>query len=118
MFTTNSDDSEAYYQKLSRAKYFVTIANRVGQAACDSASMGCLVIGNNKSKLHNLICHPDCLMGGDFKIKDVIDLITKIESDSDYYDMLMLNQNKNLQKYGVGYDMDMFKKAVKLKRSK
>ena len=90
MFTTNSDDSEVYYQKLSRAKYFVTIANRVGQAACDSASMGCLVIGNNKSKLHNLICHPDCLMGGDFKIKDVIDLITKIESDSDYYDMLIV----------------------------
>ena len=116
MFTTNSDDSEAYYQKLSRAKYFVTIANRVGQAACDSASMGCLVIGNSQSKIHKLICHSDCLMDGDFTYKDVLQLIEKIELDSDYYDMLLLNQSKNLQKYGVDYDMDMFKKAVELKR--
>jgi|TARA_B100000768_G_C11279927_1_gene377965 hypothetical protein len=116
MFTTNSDDSNEYYKKLNRSKYFVTIANRVGQAACDAASMGCLVIGNSKSKIHNLICHTDCVMDGDFTYKDVLQLIEKIELDSDYYDMLLLNQNKNLQKYGVNYDMDMLKKAVELKR--
>ena len=116
MFATNSDDSNEYYKKLNRSKYFVTIANRVGQAACDAASMGCLVIGNSQSKIHKLICHPDCLMDGDFTYKDVLQLIEKIELDSDYYDMLLLNQSKNLQKYGVDYDMAMFKNAVELKR--
>ena len=33
MFVTNSEDSIDYYKKLNRAKYYVTIANRVGQAA-------------------------------------------------------------------------------------
>ncbi len=116
MFVTDANDSIEFYKKMNRAKYFVTIANRVGQSAFDAASMGCLVIGNSQSKIHKLICHPDCLMGGDFTYKDVLQLIEKIELDSDYYDMLLLNQSKNLQKYGVDYDMAMFKNAVELKR--
>ena len=116
MFVTDANDSIEFYKKMNRAKYFVTIANRVGQSAFDAASMGCLVIGNSQSKIHKLICHSDCLMDGDFTYKDVLQLIEKIELDSDYYDMLLLNQSKNLQKYGVDYDMDMFKKAVELKR--
>jgi len=116
MFVTNSDDSIAFYQKMSRAKYFVTIANRVGQAAFDAASMGCLVIGNSKSKLHNLICHKDCLMSGDFTQSDVIKLIDKIESNGDYYNKLITHQNEMLQKWAIDYPMDMLKSAVKLKR--
>jgi len=118
MFVTDANDSIEFYKKMNRAKYFVTIANRVGQSAFDASSMGCLVIGNSKSKIHNLICHPDCLMNDEFTYNDVLKLIEKIELDSDYYDMLLLNQNKNLQKYGVDYDMDIFRKSVKLKRSK
>ena len=76
------------------AKYYVTIANRVGQAAFDASSMGCLVIGNAKSKLHNLICHEDCLMVGDFKVTDVTNLINKIESDDVYYNKLLSIQKR------------------------
>ena len=36
-------DSIEYYSKLTRSKYFITIANRVGQAAFDAASSGALV---------------------------------------------------------------------------
>lgn len=116
MFVTNSADSIDYYKKLNRAKYYVTIANRVGQAAFDAASMGCLVIGNSKSKLHNLICHKDCLMSGDFTQSDVIKLIDKIESDGNYYNKLITHQNEMLQKWAIDYPMDMLKSAVKLKR--
>ena len=116
MFVTNSDDSFDYYKKMYGAKYYVTIANRVGQAAVDAASMGCLVIGNAKSKLHNLICHKDCLMVGDFKVTDVTNLINKIESDDVYYNELLSIQNQNLKKWAVDYPIDILTSALKLKR--
>ena len=117
MFVTNSDDSIAYYEKLSRAKYFVTIANRVGQASCDAASMGCLVIGSAESKLHNLICHKDCLMSGEFTHKDVTALIKKLESDNEYYETILKYQTEQLNKWGVEHPQNILKKAWKIKTS-
>jgi hypothetical protein len=117
MFVTNSDDSIAFYQKMSRAKYFVTIANRVGQASFDAASMGCLVIGNSKSQMHKLLCHSDCLMSGEFTYEDVTKLIKKIESDTEYYQTLLMYQNEQLNKWAVNHPMNVLKSAVKLKKN-
>jgi len=117
MLTFDSSDSIEFYKKLSRAKYFVTIANRVGQAAFDAASAGCLVIGNKASALHSLLCHPDCLMEGNFSYKDVIKLVTKVDKDSNYFNLLLDYQNSKLQEYAVKRPINDLSKALELKRS-
>lgn len=99
MFNTfNENDSVEYYTKLSRAKYFVTIANRVGQAAFDAASAGALVIGTELSYLHTLLCDSTCLMQGEkISSSQINDLINRIEQEG-IYDKLLEIQNSNLSK--------------------
>lgn len=127
MFNTNSDDSLEFYKKMNRAKYFVSIDNRVGQASFDAASMGCIVIGNRNSKLHNLVCHKDCMFDyshfnnqhnseNKLTYNSVIKLINKIESDREYYEEILKYQNDKLNHWGVEYDKKMLNKFIKMKK--
>ena len=118
MFVTNSDDSIEFYKKMSRAKYFVTIANRIGQSSFDAASMGCLVIGNIQSKMHKLLCHPDCLMSGNFNENDVLKLVSKLESDNIYFNKMLIYQERQLKKYGIDHNNKILNQAINLKNKK
>jgi hypothetical protein len=115
--TLNENDSEQYYEKLSRSKYFVTIANRVGQAAFDAASAGALVIGTDKSLLHSKLCHPEALMKGSFTLKDVKATINKFETDKTLFKSAFVHQESFLYSYCIEHVNNIFKKACKIKKS-
>lgn len=114
MFNTyRENDSVEYYKKLSRAKYFVSIANRVGQAAFDAASAGALVIGTKLSNLHCLLCDDTCLVEGEnININQVKDLINKIEEEN-LYEQLVEVQRVNL--VNLTSPAETLKKGLKLK---
>ena len=116
MFNTiSTNDSVEYYSKLSRSKYFVTIANRVGQAAFDAASTGTLVIGNKKSYLHNKLCYNFCLLKEPFNINDVLGLISKLESNPLLYKTALKHQQKALHSLCITHPKNIILKSLKLK---
>lgn len=116
MFTLTSDsDAVDYYSKLCRSKYFITVANRIGQAAFDAASAGALVIGNKQSELHNKICHSSCLMEGNFTTEDVINKIKSLENDPSKFVKALLHQSKALDTICVEQPKKLLKQAIKLK---
>ena len=94
MFGGSDDDGVKYYSKLAHSKYFVSIANRVGQAAFDAASAGSLVIGTDKSSLHRLLCHPSVLLSGDITTETVNEKIKELEADQIKY-VNALNYQEN-----------------------
>jgi len=113
----NENDSVEYYRKLCRTKYFVTIANRVGQAAFDAASAGALVIGTDKSELHLKLCHPDLLMKGNFTLDDVKNIIAKLESDETKYTNALNHQENFLSLSCIKHPEEIINKAWKIKTS-
>lgn len=117
MFGGNENDGYNYYGKLSESKYFVSIANRVGQAAFDAASIGSLVIGTDKSDLHKRLCHPDALMTGEFTVDDLKKKINEFEIDKDKFDNAWNHQEKFLSLYCVDKPINNLKKACKIKTS-
>lgn len=117
MFGGNENDGMNYYVKLSESKYFVSIANRVGQAAFDAASIGSLVIGTDKSALHRKLCHKDALMSGDFTIEDLKNKISMFEKDEDKFNNALNHQEKFLNLYCVEAPINNLTKAWKIKTS-
>ncbi len=116
MFSTKeNNDSIEYYSKLTRSKYFITIANRVGQAAFDAASSGALVIGNYNSKLHKKICYDFCLLKEPFNINSILDLISKLESNPLLYKTALDHQKKVLNSLCVDYPKTTILNSLKLK---
>lgn len=116
MFSTEeNNDSIEYYSKLIRSKYFITIANRVGQAAFDAASSGALVIGNSNSKLHKKICYDFCLLKEPFDINSVLDLISKLESNPLLYKTALDHQQRILNSLCVDYPKNIILESLKLK---
>lgn len=113
----NENDSVTYYKKLASSKYFVTIANRVGQAAFDAASAGALVIGTENSKLHRILCHPEVLMKGEFTVKDVLAKIEELESNPERYKMLLNHQKFSLSLHCVESPINTIKQACEIKTS-
>lgn len=113
--TKDNNDSTNYYSKLSRSKYFITIANRIGQAAFDASSAGALVIGNKLSKLHNLICHPFCLMHEDFTLQDVLNKINELENNKTLYEECWNHQQKFLYSYNIKRPLNLLLEAKKYK---
>ena len=119
MFTTeDNEDSINYYKKMNRSKYFISIANRVGQGAWDAASAGCLVIGNYQSKLHRFLCHRDCLMEPNFTLEDVVNKVKHFEKYPKQFKKVMEYQAYQINKYGVDLAKNIFEKAIKIKRGK
>jgi len=118
MFTSNAQsDAIEYYTKLRRSKYFITVANRIGQAAFDAASSGAVVIGNKSSKLHNIICHKSCLMEGDFNLNDIINKIKYLESNPKIFSDIISHQQQVLQKTCVDQPYKLIQKAIKIKQN-
>lgn len=118
MFNTfNENDSIEYYSKLCRTKYFITIANRVGQAAFDAASSGCLIIGTDKSDLHKMLCHEELLMTGNITLEDLYLKINYIESNQDLQKDALKHQENFLSLYCIQHPKKIFEEACKLKRS-
>ena len=115
--TFNENDSEEYYRKLGRTKYFITVANRVGQAAFDAASAGALVIGTDKSELHSKLCHPEALMKGSFTLNDVKAKIDKLQKDKTLYENAFAHQERFLYSYCIEHIKNIFKKACEIKKS-
>ena len=113
----NENDSIKYYAKLYRSKYFVSIANRVGQAAFDAASAGALVIGTDRSALHNKLCHPIALVSGKFTEVDILNVIQKLESDKDLYDKALKHQEDFLSLSCIEHPQKIIQDACKIKRS-
>jgi hypothetical protein len=111
----NNNDSVDYYSKLTRSKYFVSIANRVGQAAFDAASAGALVIGNNNSSLHKKICYDFCLLKEPFNVDSVLDLISKLESNPMLYKTALEHQQKVLNSLCVDHPKNIILESLKLK---
>lgn len=118
MFERGSDsDSIEYYQNLANSKYFISIANRIGQAAYDAASAGALVIGNKNSKLHTLLCHADLLVDNDVTIDYICDLINKIDNDKSLYEKYINYQKTNLHDICEVRPRKLIYDAIKLKRN-
>lgn len=115
MFGNKTSDAKEYYTKLSRSKYFVTVANRIGQAAFDAASAGALVIGNEQSKLHNMLCSKKALVSANATIEEVTALIDNLEKDPASYKLLLDTQEANLNKLTVERPNEQLNKALKLK---
>lgn len=116
MFGSKSDSVE-YYQKLADSKYFITVANRIGQAAYDAASAGALVIGNADSQLHRLICHPDLLMqNDDITVQNLGHKIRTLELDAAMFGEYLDFQMSKLDKICVERPRRVFEEAIKLKR--
>ena len=115
MFGNQNSDAKEYYSKLSRSKYFVTIANRVGQAAFDAASAGALVIGNVQSKLHNMLCGEGTLVSANSTIDEVKLLIDKLESDNTLFKELLAEQQSNLEQLTVKRPIEQLTKAIQLR---
>lgn len=111
------NDSIEYYSKLSRSKYFVTIANRVGQAAFDAASSGALVIGTEKSELHSKLCHQDALMKGNFSVEDVALKVKQFEEHPIRYQEALKHQEDFVSLYCIDHPNKIFNQAWNLKRS-
>lgn len=118
MFNTlKENDSIQYYSKLSRSKYFVTIANRVGQAAFDAASAGALVIGTDKSELHSRLCHDAALMNGEFSVEDVALKVKQLEKDPVIYQKALKYQENFISLHCIEHPKKIFEQAWKLKTS-
>ena len=118
MFNTlKENDSIQYYSKLGRSKYFVTIANRVGQAAFDAASAGALVIGTDKSDLHSKLCHDEALMKGEFSVEDVAHKIKQLESNPVIYQKALKHQENFISLYCIEHPKKIFEQACRLKKS-
>lgn len=116
MFTLNAaSDAVEYYTKLTRSKYFVTIANRIGQAAYDAASAGALVIGNENSKLHSKLCHPKCLVKNNTTLEEVTNLINELENNLVLFKQALVYQTTNLNNICVNQPQQLIKQAIKLK---
>lgn len=105
-FLLKNNLRDNYYEKLVESAYFVSVDNRVGQAAFDAASAGSLVIGNKNSKLHNLICNDICLLEV-ISLSEVLRVITIIE-ENNLYSSLLKTQEKNLNKNVIEKDMLFF----------
>jgi hypothetical protein len=110
-------DSVEFYSKLSKTKYFISIANRVGQAAFDAASAGALVIGTNQSDLHCKLCHQDALMKEEFKLDDVLLKIKQFEENPDRYEKALKHQENFISLYCIEHPKKIFEQACKLKKS-
>jgi hypothetical protein len=106
-----------YYNNLSQTKYFITIANRVGQASADAASAGCIVFGNKLSKTHSILCHPFTLMEDEFSNKDVLDKINQLESDTTLQTEILEYQDNQLKKYFIDRPKDILDKAIQIKKN-
>ena len=117
MFGGTDDDGVNYYSKLAHSKYFVSIANRVGQAAFDAASAGSLVIGTDKSALHKLLCHPDALLTGDITIEDLQNKIEYFENNQSNYENALNHQENSLNYNCVIKPKQDLEKAWKIKTS-
>lgn len=118
MFNTSKrNDSIEYYSKLASTKYFITIANRVGQAAFDAASAGALVIGTDKSELHRKLCHIDALMTGEFTLEDVLNKVNDLENDKQKFDNALKFQENFLYHYCIEHPKKIFNQAWKIKTS-
>ena len=118
MFTKEKEnDSLKYYAKLVRSKYFVTIANRVGQAAFDAASAGALVIGTDKSDLHSKLCHPNALTTGMFTELDILNMIQKFESNKELYEKALKHQEDFLSYNCIQRPLKIIQEACEVKRS-
>ena len=105
-FLSKNNCRDNYYEKLVDSAYFISVDNRVGQAAFDAASAGSLVIGNKNSKLHNLICNEICLLKV-ISLDEVLRVITIIE-ENNLYSSLFKNQEKKLNKNVIEKDMLFF----------
>jgi len=114
---SKKNDSIEFYSKLARSRYFITVANRVGQAAFDAASAGALVIGTDKSELHRKLCHKDALMSGEFTLENVIDKLNDLENDKQKYDNALKFQENFLNYYCVEHPKKIFNQAWKIKTS-
>ena len=117
MFGGDDDDGVKYYEKLSCSKYFVSIANRVGQAAFDAASVGSLVIGTDKSALHRMICHPDALLSGDISIIDLQNKIEYFENNQSNYENALNYQENSLNYNCTKKPINDLNEAWKIKTS-
>lgn len=115
MFGGESDSFD-YYQKLAHSKYFISVANRIGQAAYDAASAGALVIGNSNSQLHRLICHPDLLLQDtEISVLKVAQKIRSMDQVNVEYEMYLEHQTRELHKLCVLRPKKIFEDAIKLK---
>jgi len=117
MFGGSDDNGVNYYSKLAHSKYFVTIANRVGQAAFDAASAGSLVIGTSKSALHSKLCHPDALLSGTITVEDVDNKIKEFENSQSMYENALNYQENYLSLNCITKPINDLNKAWKIKTS-
>lgn len=111
---SNPQECSEYYQTLGKVKYFISIANRVGQAAVDAASMGCIVFGNYQSRIHRELCHPHTLMT-DFTHADIIRKLRELQNNTSLQQEALNHQNKQLYKHFVQQPIDTIKAAIRLK---
>lgn len=117
MVGNEKSDAIEYYNKLGRSKYFLTVANRVGQAAFDAASMGALVFGSTKSKLHQMLCPPELLIEPTESINDIRSIIEMLDSYDEEYERLLSIQEENFKKLAVERPLELLTKACEIKRS-
>jgi hypothetical protein len=111
---SNPHECIEYYQTLGKVRYFISIANRVGQAAVDAASLGCIVFGNYQSRIHRELCHPYTLME-DFTHTDLISKLRELQNDTSLQQEVLDYQNKQLDKHFIQQPMDTIKAAIRLK---
>jgi hypothetical protein len=112
---SNQDECVEYYNNLSKTKYFITIANRVGQAAADAASSGAIVFGNKLSKIHSMLCHPFTLMENNFNNQDVLDKINQLELDITLQQDILSYQDNQLKKYFIDRPKNILMKTLQIK---
>jgi hypothetical protein len=112
---SNQGECIEYYNNLSQTKYFITVANRVGQASADAASAGCIVFGNKLSKTHSILCHPFTLMENEFSNQDVLDKINQLELNQALQQEILSYQDNQLKQYFIDRPKDILEKAIQLK---
>jgi hypothetical protein len=117
MFGGSDDDGVNYYSKLSKAKYFVSIANRVGQAAFDAASVGSLVVGTDKSSLHRSLCHPSVLLSGEITTETINEKIKELEANQITYVNALNHQENFLNLYCIDKPIKDITQACTIKTS-
>lgn len=105
-----------YYENLGKTKYFITIANRVGQAAVDAASSGCIVFGNAQSKIHEKLCHPFTLLENPTH-SILMAKLDELHSNLDLQQQVLAHQDSQLTEHFVSRPLNTIRQAIDLKKS-
>ena len=112
-----------YLQRLGECKYFLIWrgARRgeskiVGQSALEAAALGLIVVGNDNSIYHKMLCHPYCLIppGGPSRIG--LRKIQRIEKDGGFQRKILEHQARVVRKMFWQRPLATLRSALEMKR--